>query len=239
MKQFLIFLVFTQSFVFASFKQVNGNFDRNCQEWNFERFNKVTKWKVFGVKGAKSYGYHYEVPIDRKGVDVLWCAVELTKGNEPSLCIGLIDFEASRPFARYKNKRPLEDNHNVTYINLEEQYEVFLEYIQKEIKKEHISRPNVGVILEILSRYYLQELTDIFPKSSYKITGGVSYKKSNSKKTIGELDILVYDSFSCKVKLIGESKASSKSSQKNSLKKAKKQLQRFKNFLNKESKIRR
>lgn len=237
MKQFLLLLVLIQIPVLASFQQVNGYSDKNCPTWNIERFDSVKSWKVFGVDGARSYGFHYEVPIDRKGVDVIWCAIELERGNEPTLCIGLIDFNRSRPFAKYTNKSPIEDDYNVTYISLEDQYEEFFKYVKKGIKRERISRPNVGIVLELLSRYYLQELTNIFPKNSYTITGGVSYKKSNSRKTAGELDIIVYNNFSCKVELVGESKASVISSQKKSLKKAKNQLERFKNFLIKERKI--
>ena len=77
-------------------------------------------------------------------------------------------------------------------------------------------------------------MTEIFPKQIYSTYGGVSYRWKKSGNTVGELDVIVFEKSTCDVIAIGEAKASSPGNLSGSLKKAKGQLQRFRDFLSKE-----
>ena len=213
------------------FKSNHDNFDPNCPSWTEDRFSHVDDWFTVGVDKSVSVGYTYEVPIKRTEIDAVWCAAEPERGRENKLCRGIVDLSSNRPFAKYAGKIPNRATTFPQFDDLEEQLQDYLDYVKKTIKREHINHSNVGVVLELLSRYYLQELTSKFPKDLYGISGGVEYKKNPRHNVIGELDIIIYDRYNCQVVAIGESKASSPKANKKSLRKAKKQLKRFRDNL--------
>lgn len=213
------------------FKSNHNNFDPNCPSWTQDRFSHIEDWFTVGVNKSVSVGYRYEVPITRKQVDAVWCAAVPERGISNKVCKGLVDLTTDRPFAKYAGKIPNRATSFPQFNDLEEQLQTYLDFTVASIEKDNISHPNVGVILELLSRYYLQEMTSQYPKDLYVITGGVEYKKNPKQNVIGELDIIVYDRYSCQVVAIGESKASSDNANRKSLKKAKKQLKRFRDNL--------
>ncbi len=229
---FLLFVVLvfsSQVFSAAYFTALSGKYDHNCPRWNLDRFTQVEDWITVGVDGAQSYGYDFEVPISRRGVDVIWCAIQPKRGKGIAICQGQINYSGSRAFSQYSGRSALGTVPYVSFYDLEEQYEYYYRYVKRSVGEDHIKRPNIGSILELLTRYYFQEMTGMYPKYSYTITGGLSYSRGSS--TLGELDILIYDNNNCKVEIIGESKASSPSYQRRSLHKAHSQLSRFSDFL--------
>ena len=235
MKLKIIFLSLLFSFNLraAYFIQLNNFIDTDCPEWNLERFQSVNKWITIGVEGAKNYGFDYEVPISREGVDALWCALVPARGQQNNACkSSIVDLRGKRPFSMYANRPALNSKSSKqSFRNLEDQYNYFLKYLKEVTYNEDIFSPNVGAVLEILSRDYLQKTISLYPLSRYKIGSGLAYHYNVSSNTIGELDIIVYDRYTCDVITIGESKASSRGNQSRSLKKAKGQLLRFQNFL--------
>ncbi len=214
------------------YNQLNHFDDQECPTWTSRRFNHIERWITFGVEGARDKGYTYEFPISRKGVDIIWCALEQERGAENASCRGVISFYIDRPFRIYAGTSPV-DNHKflIRFKSLEDQYNHYLAYVKEVVKAENMKKVNVGAVLEILSRYYLQELTNEYPVSDYTISSGVAYHKEKGDRTIGELDIIVFEKASCEVIAVGESKASSRGNLRKSLKKAKGQLKRFRNFL--------
>jgi len=238
---FLVLLVTLSSTVFAAkskthFNHINRYVDKECPTWHFERFTNIQKYIFFGVQGAKKHGYSYGFPISRKGVDAVWCALEVERGYVNKACPKSIYSDASRPFSSMAGQPPFESEIEVSFYDREEQMDAYLAYVKKVVNRENMKRPNVGAVLEVLSRYYLQELTDIYPKEDYTIGSGVEYTHAKGKRTIGELDIIVYDRVTCKVTALGESKASSAKNQRKSLQKARKQIARFKDFMRRNSK---
>jgi len=228
----LFLLLISHSAISAHFIDLNNYKDPDCQYWNLSRFKQVEQWFTVGVKGASKKGFSYEVPISREGVDVLWCSVQPDRGKSNSTCLGKIDFYHKKPFHQYSGK-PAQFS-KLGFKDLEQQYEIYKKYILKILKSENIDHPNVGAILEILARYYFQDMTSIFPSEIYSIYGGVSYRWKKSGNTLGELDVIVFEKSTCDVIAIGEAKASSPGNLSGSLKKAKGQLQRFKDFLDHE-----
>lgn len=211
------------------FEQHGKTSDAHCNYWNLDRFSKINYWFTAGVSGSKSHGFDYEVPISRKGVDIIWCAIAEKTGNYDKVCSGLIQ-RGTRPFARYAQfKAP--QNLRIKFQNLEDMYNQFYIYIMDTIYKDRMHGVNVGYILEVLVRYYFMDLTNIIDKRNFNITGGVEYAHSQNSNTIGELDIIVYHRKTCRVIGIGESKAASQKSSSRALRKAKEQLQRFANFI--------
>jgi hypothetical protein len=238
---FLVLLVALTTATSASnnttqFNQINHYVDSECPVWNYERFTNIKKYIFFGVQGAKKHGYTYGFPISRKAVDAIWCALEVERGMVNRACSKDLYIDSSRPFAEMAGQPPYESEIEVSFYDREEQMNAYLSYVRKVSAKERMKRPNVGAVLEILSRYYLQDLTDIYPKKDYTIGSGVEYTYAKGKRTIGELDIIVYDRVTCKVTALGESKASSPKNQRKSLQKARKQIARFKNFMKRNKK---
>jgi hypothetical protein len=232
----LIFLLALSSFSTSAayFKQLNSYVDQECPTWSAGRFDQIESWLTVGVNNSKSKGFKYEFPISRDGVDAIWCAIEQDRGEGNSSCRGLISFYIDRPFRKYENKAAINDPaYLIKFTSLEDQYNHYLDYVRAVVAREKMRRVNVGAILEILSRYYLQVLTNEYPIDQYTITSGVAYTWEQGKNTVGELDIIIFERASCDVVAIGESKASSRGNMKRSLKKAKKQLARFRDFLKK------
>ncbi|EQC50698.1 hypothetical protein [Bacteriovorax sp. DB6_IX] len=242
MKSLLLVSLLSLSFAVSAsnskthFNQINNYVDKDCPTWNFERFTNIQKYIFFGVQDAKKHGYSYGFPISREGVDDIWCALEVERGMVNKACSKDLYLNMDRPFAEMAGKAPFESEIEVSFYDREEQMNAYLAYVSKVAKRENIKRPNVGAVLEILSRYYLQELTNIYPKKDFTIGSGVEYTYAKGKRTIGELDIIVYDRVTCKVTALGESKASSSKNQRKSLQKARKQIARFKNFMKRNSK---
>lgn len=81
-----------------------------------------------------------------------------------------------------------------------------------------------GEILESLAIHHLYQE---FPENLYFITGSVQYHESYSPQTIGEIDILVGRRDTCETVAVGEAKLG----RRKTLNKARKQLDRFENFL--------
>lgn len=214
------------------FEQINGAKDFECPDWKTARFSNVQSWETFGVLTAKKFGYDHEIPIDRKGVDYIWCASVPQRGSENRICKkSRVNLSSSRPFYAMRNELPDGQKSLKLFKTKEEQYNFYLDFVLEHYHRDQITHPNVGVVLEILSRYYLQQYTGRFPSERYNVGGGVSYRKKLNQNTVGELDILVWDRKTCKVVLVGESKAAVRRTMKKALKKAKHQLQRFRNFL--------
>lgn len=230
----LLTLFITFNTFAAYFTSTNNNTDKNCPTWEVSRFKDIELYFTAGVSGAMKYGYTYEVPIKRGEVNAVWCAIDPERGAKNKVCNGIVDLTSSRPFWKYAGKVPNRVSQFPYFTDLEEQLNTYKDYIEKTIKAEKMSHSNVGAVLEILSRFYLQEMSDTYPKDSYRIVSGVEYRNKKGQNTIGELDIIVYNRHSCEVVALGESKASSVKSQKKSLSKAKKQLARFRNFINKQ-----
>lgn len=233
MKTFILLFFLVSSSVFATnsaFKQISGKVDPNCPAWTEERFYDQIDYIYFGTRGAEDAGFDYEFPISREGVDYLWCLLRPELGQTRDICPADLYKDPRRPFASMATMLPYESKLGLGYSTREQQMDDYLRYLKEVIIEEDIKYPNVGKVLELLARMYLQELTDIYPKSTYKISSGVEYKKVGHP-VIGELDIIVYDKVSCKVKVIGESKASSRGSLHKALRKAIEQIRRFQNFL--------
>jgi hypothetical protein len=79
-----------------------------------------------------------------------------------------------------------------------------------------------GEVLESLAIHHLYQE---FPENLYFITGSVQYHESYSPQTIGEIDVLVGRRDTCETIAVGEVKLG------RTLNKAKKQLNRFEDFL--------
>ncbi|EQC45432.1 hypothetical protein [Bacteriovorax sp. Seq25_V] len=214
----------------TQFSHIHGYVNKECPTWDIKRFERVEKYFYFGVDNAKKYGYTYAFPIERNGVDYIWCALVPERGIKNKACNKKIFRNSQRPFEFLQNSAPDESDVSVSFVNKEEQYNEYLSYVRETLVKEKSEDPNVGAVLEILTRYYLQVLTDTYPAQDYAIESGVEYRYAN-QRTLGELDIIVYERATCDVVALGESKASSSKNQHNSLMKAKDQLRRIKNFL--------
>jgi hypothetical protein len=213
------------------YKSKNADRDSHCPSWSDERFFSIEDYMTVSVHEATVYsGFDEEVPISRKGVDVVWCAMYWTRGERKNGCEEHIDFD-DRPFKRYAGEASLGHTF-INFYDLEDQYSQYLSYSFETAMQEGVNGGmNVGLVLEYLSRYYLQEMTGRYPKEIYKITGGVEYKKSNGSRTLGELDIIIYEKESCDVVIVGESKAASRHNLNKALSKARSQLSRFRNAL--------
>lgn len=214
----------------TEFKQLANFKDKNCPTWEIERFKNVKDYFYLGVETAKRYGFTYAYPIERNGVDMLWCATLLKLGKRKKECNTKLYKDPLRPFAFLEKSNPDESEIKTDFANKEEQYMAYLSYVTSVVEKENITDPSDGAILEILARHYLQELTDLYPSSDYTIASGIEYRKKEGR-TIGELDIVVFEKTSCDVVAIGESKASNAKNQGNSLIKAKDQLRRIREFI--------
>jgi hypothetical protein len=232
MNRLIIVLIFIIPFTAnsAHFQSKNRDKDPSCPSWNIKRFSTINNWFAIGVHESTTDGnFNYEVPISRKGVDVIWCAMYWTRNIKKDGCAQHIDYD-TRPFKRYAGVASLGRSY-VEFYDLEDQYTQYLAYSFETALREGVSGMNVGLALEYLSRFYFQEMTNLFPKEDFKITGGVEYKDSSNTRVLGELDIIVYNRRSCNVVALGESKAASKNSLARALKKARQQLNRFKNFI--------
>jgi hypothetical protein len=163
-------------------------------------------------------------------VDYLWCLLRPELGKGQKVCPSHLYNNPKRPYAKFEKSSPFKSKLSLPYQNREEQLNDYLAYIKQVMKEDEVKYPNVGKVLEILSRMYLQEMTNLYPKSKYKITSGVEYKRVGHP-VVGELDIIVYDKNSCNVIVLGESKASSRGSLHKALRKAREQIRRFQNFL--------
>lgn len=224
----LSFCIFAQTE--TEFKQLASFQDKNCPTWDISRFKNVKNYFFLGVETASRYGFTYAYPIERNGVDLLWCATLLNLGKRKKECNTKLYKDQTRPFAFLEKSRPDESEIKTDFANKEDQYLSYLSYILKVVEHEKITDPNVGTILELLARHYLQELTDTYPSDIYTIVSGIEYRKKD-QRTIGELDIVVFEKSSCDVVAIGESKASNAKNQSNSLLKAKDQLRRIREFI--------
>jgi hypothetical protein len=233
MKISILSLYFISINLFAahsSFKQISGKIDPHCPTWSEERFYDDIEYIYFSTRGGEDAGFTYEFPISREGIDYIWCLVRPELGRTRSICPSYLYANPLRPFEKFAAKKPYHSRLNLHYENREQQMDDYFRYVSKELIDDEIKYPNIGKVLEILARMYLQEMTDLYPKSIYKITSGVEYKKVGHP-VLGELDIIVYDKSSCKVKVLGESKASSRGSLYKALRKAKEQIRRFQTFL--------
>jgi len=215
----------------AYFENLNGHIDNNCPEWNLARFQNTNDWFTVGVDGSKANGFDYEVAISRDGVDDVWCALVPDRGIENENC-HRVNLFTQRPFEKMHSLPAVNDG--LHFNDLEMQYDFYLKNIAEITSDEAIDNLQVGSILEILSRHHLGRVVNKYPADKYTITSGVAYFASVNTRTIGELDIIVYDKETCQVVGIGEAKASSTNSRELSLKKAHIQLKRFRDFLNKE-----
>ncbi len=228
----LLLLIVSVYTLGASFNQINNYQDKDCPKWTINRFDSLDETFFVGVMDAKKYGYTYGFPISRRAVDAVWCVLEKERGFSNSSCgASQVQLNTNRPFKKYAGKIPFESEVDVSYIDQEQQLTAYYKYVRKVVDRENIKRPNVGAVLEVLSRMYLQDLADIYPKSTYRIMSGVEYRQNSNSRTLGELDIIVYNKFTCQVVALGESKASSPKNQRRSLKKAKAQIGRFLNFI--------
>ena len=91
-------------------------------------------------------------------------------------------------------------------------------------EKQDFDFKSEGEVLEVLA---IHQLYSEFPENLYFITGGVEYHEEFSPMTIGELDIYVGRVDTCELVAVGEVKLGSRKT----LNKARKQLNRFENFL--------
>ena len=103
---------------------------------------------------------------------------------------------------------------------LKRDYEIIL----RNYQEQDFDFSNEGEILEALA---IHQLYQEFPSNHYYITGGVEYHEANSPMTIGEIDLFVGLKNSCEAVVVGEVKLG----RGKMLNKAKKQIQRFENFL--------
>lgn len=214
------------------FKSKNKDHDPNCPSWTPSRFEHIQDYMTVSVhKATEHSGFDEEVPISREGVDVVWCAMYWTRGERKAGCEEHIDFD-DRPFKRYAGDASLGQTF-IHFYDLEEQYSKYLAYsFETALREGATGGLNVGLVLEYLTRFYLQEMTNRYPKEDYKITGGVEYTENAGSRVIGELDIIIYEKKSCDVIIVGESKAASRSNLSKALAKARSQLNRFENTLN-------
>jgi|GEM_PF-1082778 len=116
------------------------------------------------------------------------------------------------------------------FRKIKESDELFRDYeiIMANYKDQGVSFGNEGDVLETLAVVDLQE---IFPAPMYFITGGIVYRQSLEARTIGELDVVVADAETCAVRYVGEVKLGTG----RALRKAYQQLQRFSNFVDKQT----
>ncbi len=96
--------------------------------------------------------------------------------------------------------------------------------ISANYEKSGFDFTNEGEVLEIL---VIEELYKEFPENHYYITGGVEYHEEYSPQTIGEVDLFVGVRDTCESVVVGEVKLGTRKM----LNKARRQLERFENFL--------
>lgn len=212
------------SFGRAYFEKLSYEWDSNCPNWDLSRFRNVETYFTVGVSGAEDYGFDYEFPISRVGVDYMLCAAQ---GNSHGKC-SKVRPNSSSPYSSFKNESAAINSY-IDYDNKADMFNDYFDFISDEMELEGVYSVNVGSMLEYLSRLLISDYLDVYPRSIYEITGSVEY--SQGGPTIGELDIIVYNKFTCNVVAIGESKASKNSSMRKALSKAKNQLRRFRSFL--------
>ena len=215
----------------AYFNKKVNEWDIHCPTWSINRFKNVQYYFTVGVQGSTDFGFDYEIPITRTQTDILHCALDANTYSSKKFCQNHVQFNHQRPFLGHEHFPP-DPTLNDFFANLEEQFQYYHLYTLNWLDLEKLPYFNEGHVLEYLSRLYLQEITNLFPKDNYFITGGISYYKIQGGQTKGELDIVVYEQKSCDVIAIGESKASNKNGMLNALKKARSQLQRIAHFIN-------
>ncbi len=229
-KLFFVLALFSAQLLSAPyFNKTSPEWDENCPTWDIHRFRNVETYFTIGVEGAQSFGFDLEADITREGVDLVLCALDSDYWETHEYCKKNIFFNSHRPFKKFDQEQAVGEYYK-QYDDLEEQFEIYLEYIEDWLKVETHSYFNVGNILEYLTRMQLQKLDNIYPPDRFTITGGVTYFHGKGSNMVGELDIVVYNNRSCRVVAIGESKASANSNMKDALRKAKKQLKRFEDF---------
>lgn len=218
----------------TSFRQLYQDTDKNCPTWNIERFKSIKQLFYVGVETATKYGFDYAVPVERNGVDQIWCVLEKERGVKNKACSTKLFEKKDRPFYFYEKSRPdtnkESDFYTSKFANKEEQFMAYLSYVRKVYDEQGVKESNTGSVLEVLARMYLQEVLDIYPVEKYAITSGIEYSYDN-QRTLGELDIVVYDRDTCQVVALGEAKAANSRNQGNALMKAKDQLRRVKDFI--------
>ena len=204
--------------------------DSLCPSWHIGRFRQVQLYFTIGVKGATRFGFDYEVPITRKGTDILHCAVDSNAYMASQFCQNHVRFTELRPFLGYQQFPP-DPTLNHLFTDLEKQFNAYYTYTLDWLHLESPAYINVGNVLEYLSRLYLQNIEALFPDNQYLITGGVTYYRRKGTPMVGEMDIVVYNRKTCDVVAIGESKAAVDSNMSSALSKARKQLRRIAAFL--------
>jgi hypothetical protein len=205
--------------------------DKNCSHWSDRRFDAVRGWETFGVAGSDKAGFDTALPITREGVSEIFTVISKRLGSVTSENQLKSFIDNSKPFKQYDNQSPIGNTWRINFQDAEDQYTQYMVYSFSIIIRDHITKVDEGLILELITRFYLQRLTSEFPEERYAITGGVEYRTSPHERAIGELDIIVYDRNTCEVVMVGESKATVPKLYKTRLAKAKDQLGRFRKAL--------
>lgn len=221
-------LVFAQGPVFNSLHPIQ---DSHCPAWTLDRFHPGIDYNLFvGAQSARQYGFTYEIPISRDQGDVLWCSLNPDAASRNRVdCGAVTSAPPDRPFAAYAGKPATSPQR---FADMEKEIVLHADWILQEAAARGGSGfDKLGDVLELLTPHYLQEEMNVYPADAYRIDGGVEYRRAPGERTIGELDVIVYERDSCRVVAVGEVKYSSPKGMARALAKARNQIQRFQNFI--------
>ena len=119
----------------------------------------------------------------------------------------------------------LEYRSYVTKLDQKPNAQIFINLITDLKDPMQFDFRSEGEILELLA---LKDLEKYYSKDNHFFTGGFTYRKHNGKNILGELDLIVGRKDNCTIIGVGESKLGI-----GALSKAKKQLKRFRKYINK------
>ena len=226
------FLLFpTLVFADLHFTPLTSYKDKNCPTWSDKRFESVKDWEIFGVAESDKAGFDTALPITREGVAEIFTVISRRLGSVTSEDQIKTFVDRSKPFKQYDNQSPIGNSWRINFVDVEDQYTQYMVYVFSIIIRDSIHKDDEGLVLELITRFYLQKLTTEFPEERYAITGDVEYRTASNERAMGELDLIVYDRNTCEVVMVGESKATVPKLYKTRLAKARDQLGRFQKAL--------
>ena len=204
----ILLVVCPQSFAGEYFENLRNDqrIPEKCSKTRLSDFG-VAKLDYFtvSIKGAYKRGFTYEYPISRSSVRKIWKSVNPSNVNpDPSLMGHVI-------------KKP-----GGIISEGDRSYDIDHKLIVDNMQTMGFDMKSEGQVLEVLAILAMEkELPE-----EYFVYGSVEYHQNNSRRTIGELDLVVGLKENCKILAVGEAKVGIKS-----LSHAHRQLRRFKNFI--------
>lgn len=148
----------------------------HCRDFKLPGFATNSKYFVYGIDGARSVGFEYEIPLSRLDAAYLW---DVFRENK----------QGSDKVKQEVRKDP----------RLERAYDTLLAHSPAM----GFTFEREGDVLEVLS---LVDLREVYPSTEYFHTGGISYSAQANGNVTGEIDLLVARKSDCAVVAIGEAK---------------------------------